>query len=209
MTAQKFIEEKLEKYFQSLEWDGEDHILKLIETIEFEGKPTPESIIDWLERASNFNCHWQKDNWLVLVGSPACGKTTFINKIMSPKIINQHSHTGCLDLKLSSQKKLKTLFSQNFIINIDDQPQHIKPNDMLTIKSLISSVNYRIWKPSEKDYSIYANIANLISATNKLNVYDHKLIRHVVNVKKIDIEKLQEIDMNQVWAQIEYQKLPF
>lgn len=205
----------IKEYFESLEWDGRDHIRELCNTITLrEGSQFV------MEDGTQPKDHWyplmklwlitavacglamkEHDVMLVLQGGQGQGKTSWLNKLCPP-LLEEYLFTGAIIPEINNPTTVGLLMS-NFIINLDDQLETIQKKYAENLKSIISSKNIKNRIFHTQIFYKKPRIANMVGSVNKTEfLQDTENRRYfVVPVNTISWSASNRIDINQVWAQ--------
>jgi predicted P-loop ATPase len=140
----------------------------------------------------------QNHHCIVLTGDQGAFKTTYINTLF-PKGLKKYCFTGKIRLE---EKDTFLMLGQFFIINLDDQLRKLHKKDSETMKTLITQPDFYERLPYGKLPTHISRIANIIGSINGNEfLSDTTGNRRFLpfEVKSIDIDQAQSIDIDQAW----------
>ena len=190
------------------EWDGENHIAKLLSRLP--GLTTEQQgfFATWLRSAV---AHWKQMDTLhgnecvpMLIGEQGCGKTTFFKRLLPPSL-----REYCLDHLNLSNKFDKEMALTNNILVILDEFDSIRPSQHSEVKQLLSKskVNGRpIYGSTQEDRPRYASF--VATTNNPYPLTDPTGSRRYICITIPEgkfIDNTGEIDYNQLYAQVLYE----
>ena len=136
---------------------------------------------------------------LTLVGRQGIYKTTFLNNLCPASLRDKYLHTG----SISGDKDTQIRLSSCFLIN-NDEFATLNKTDIETFKTLITQSEIHV----RMHYAHYAETisrrASFVASLNKLNFLTDSTGNRrffITEVAGIDIDKLNEINMDLVYAQ--------
>lgn len=207
----KFVDryKPIVQYFQSLKWDGKDHIKQLSETVtvtdvDLEKGSTRTMWPPMLRRflIACVACGLEiKENqvMLLLIGGQGTYKTTWLNRLAPPDLYN-YSFTGHIEPVLTNNNTANIL-AEKFIVNLDDQLQTVFGKDFNLIKGIISATSITNRKAFRRDDKKRARIANFLGSVNVDHLFEDDENRRYLTFKIEKIDIAAKVDINQVWAQ--------
>ena len=190
------------------EWDGENHIAKLLSRLP--GLTTEQQgfFATWLRSAV---AHWKQMDTLhgnecvpMLIGEQGCGKTTFFKRLLPPSL-----REYCLDHLNLSNKFDKEMALTNNMLVILDEFDSIRPSQHSEVKQLLSKskVNGRpIYGSTQEDRPRYASF--VATTNNPYPLTDPTGSRRYICITIPEgkfIDNTGEIDYNQLYAQVLYE----
>jgi predicted P-loop ATPase len=190
-------------YFDTLpEYDNENHIEKLFNTMEFKDKDSRDIYYDWFKRwligaYAQATLQGQNQQALILQGEQGIGKTTFLNSLAFDSF---YLHTGAIN---PDSKDDKFFLATKFLINLDElgattRGDKERLKSLMTLKEFDERRPYARYPVSLKRRASFCGSINDPTFLDDLTGNRRWLIIEIVD---IDLEKLKSIDMNQVWAQ--------
>jgi predicted P-loop ATPase len=201
----------LKSYFDSLKWDGKDHITQLCDSVEI----TP--IVLNLESA--LPTFWKPlfTRWLIstvacgvgksvnqvmllFVGSQGTYKTTWMNRLCPPSL-DQYIFTGHINPELTDNTTADFL-AEKFIINIDDHLQTLFDRDFNKVKGIITATSITNRKAYRRDIKKRPRIASFCGSVNKEKIFQDIENRRYLTFKVDSIDIQKKINYDQVWAQV-------
>lgn len=196
----------VEEYFTALNWDRQPHIDRLARTVHTDAmKLWPMFLRRWLiatvANALTYNYRCQNHTCLVLVGDQGTYKSTFIHSLV-PEELQDYYYSGKID---PTNKDGLAVITQNFICNIDDQLVQINKKAADDMKGLLNMgiVTYR--KPYDSFFTKATQIASFIGSVNDnqflTDPTGNRRYLPVTLTRPIDIEEVNRINMDQVWAE--------
>jgi predicted P-loop ATPase len=200
----------IKSYFDSLQWDGTDHIGALADTVQITpivlnldtALPTlwKPLLKRWL--ISSIACGVGKSVnqvMLLFVGSQGTYKTTWMNRLC-PASLDQYIFTGHINPELTDNTTADFL-AEKFIINIDDQLQSLFDRDFNKVKGIITATSITNRKAYRRDIKKRPRIANFCGSVNKEKIFQDIENRRYLTFKIDSIDINKKVDYNQVWAQ--------
>ena len=138
---------------------------------------------------------------LVLTGDQGAFKTTWLNNLCPPKLKAQYLFSG----KINPENKDTQLYlAECFLINIDDQLRQLNKRDYNDLKELITKDKVTIRKPYGRYIEEKPHIASFMASVNGNDfLTDPTGSRRFLpfEVKAIDIDKAQELNMDNVYRE--------
>jgi predicted P-loop ATPase len=143
----------------------------------------------------------QNQNCIVLTGAQGAFKSTWINNLCPPAIVD-YLYSGTLNLNPEARDTLIYL-AEKFIINLDDQLRSMIKKDNERMKNLITQPKVSVRRPHALFSDDMQRLANFIGSINGSDfLADDENRRYLpFEVQAIDIEATKEIDINMVWLQ--------
>lgn len=204
----------IKRYFDSLQWDGKNHIADLAKYLEDNHKPicypdtdTARSVAHvWLLRwligaVRKVQTPGQQNAMLVLAGAQNAGKSTFARWLCSP-LPELHVESN---INPDDKDHIRNLASK-WIWEVAELGATTRKADVESLKSFITKmdVSYRV--PYAKNPVTVPAAASFIGTINPtLNGFltDETGSRRfmVVEITKLDWTYITAVDINQVWAQ--------
>lgn len=202
----------IKDFFTNTNWDGKDHFSELTKCLEVEDFIIKEDVYfsqiwkslfkQWLiscvacmiGRAPNHVM-------LVLGGGQGIGKTTFLNKLCPPDLDKDYRVTGHINPDLKDDNTANYLAEKAFI-NIDDQLDNIFVRDFNAIKSIITIDKINNRKKYAHFETSRPRIANIVGSVNQDRIFIDSENRRYFFIKVNNIKYQNEVNINQVWAQI-------
>jgi predicted P-loop ATPase len=200
-----FVEEydPIGQYFLNLEpWDEKtdyiDELAGYVLTHEFQEwkKHFKKHLVRTVVCATNPK-FFNKQALILIQQEQNSGKSTYI-RFLCPPILNDYFAED-----ITSDKDSRILLVKNFIINLDELAKWSK-KDVDTIKSYFSKTQINERLPYDRKNSVLTRRASFFGSTNKQDFLTDETgsVRWLCfQVKKIDWNYTQKIDINKVWAQ--------
>lgn len=135
---------------------------------------------------------------LVLQGPQGCGKTTFIKKLVPPQFLK----TG-LDLDPSSTDSVRKCIKY-WVVELGELDATMK-SDQAKLKAFITESidEYRVpYAISPKRYNRTTSFYGTVNKANFLKDETGDRRYWVIPVKDIDIDRMNNIDMEQLWGEV-------
>lgn len=221
-----FAYHPLKHYFGGLAetWDKTDHIRLLADSItviddkqeyEFEGNVKQIVAQDvwyiflkkWLVAsvATGINeVSYRKENQvcITLGGGQGKLKTTWCNKLLPPGLGYEYLHTGGITPQLEAQET-SNIVSEKFICVLDDYLNDIQEREFEQLKNIITTAHIANRKAYAKTSPMRKSIVNFLATVNQVRfLRDIENRRYfIIEVENIDGEKMEAVNMTQVWAQ--------
>lgn len=193
------------EYFNNLpKWDGENHIQKLAGFVQTNDDETFSYHLEkWLTRT--VLCALKKDyinkQCFVLASTKQnTGKTTFLRFLIPKALKNYYSENVSID------KDGIIAICKNFILNADELSV-LSKSDVNSLKSFISMSGAKVRVPYGRKPENLQRICSFTASTNRTDFLTDETgsVRWLVfEVKHIDFNYTQDIDIDKVWAQAYY-----
>jgi predicted P-loop ATPase len=195
----------LKDYFDSLVWDGKDHISELAKTVIITHNQMAgvwlSFLTKWLvatyaqatNQGLNHTC-------LVLSGAQGRGKTTWLNNLCPNA--NTMLYIGHIDPALTNNTTANIL-AEKFIANIDDQLEKIISKDFNALKSIITTPQVSNRKAYAKLAPTRQRVCSFVASVNNAEfLADTSNRRYLVfPIDDIRLDTLKGVNVSQVWAQ--------
>ena len=142
----------------------------------------------------------QNHTCLVLTGDQGAYKTTWLTNLC-PQSLKDYIFTGKIDV---DKNDTQSMLSEFLIINIDDQLRNLNRKDENALKTLITLESVKVRRPYDRMITKRPRVASFCGSVNGNNfLTDPSGSRRFLpfEVKSIDLEKSQKIDMDAVWAE--------
>ena len=142
----------------------------------------------------------QNHTCLVLTGGQGAFKTTWLTNLCPPSL-KDYIFTGKIDV---DKNDTLTMLSEYLIINIDDQLRNLNRKDENALKTLITLESVKVRRPYDRMITKRPRVASFCGSVNGNDfLTDPSGSRRFLpfEVKSIDLEKSQKIDMDAVWAE--------
>lgn len=199
-------------YFNTLpEWNGADTINQMAETLQ-----PAASNFDPEEIRQRLNLHFKKwlvasvacaieprninHTCLVLTGAQGIFKTTWLNNLCPPELIN-YLYSNHINLQ---NKDSQTLLAECFLINIDDQLKQINKKDEHEIKNIITAGFVKYRRPYDTHIQEYPRLASFCASVNGNDfLTDPTGSRRFLpfEIEGIKIAEAKKINLRQMYAQ--------
>jgi len=191
-------------YFDSLVWNGENHINKLAGYVKTNDQK------EWINHFTKHivrtvKCaidpdYFNKQALILVHALQNSGKSTFIRFLCPPELV------AYIAEDVTTDKDSRILLVKNFIINLDELDKFNK-QEIAAVKSFISKnqINERL--PFDRKNSILKRRASFYGSTNKNELLDDPTgsVRWLCfEIVSIDWSYKEGIDINQVWAEAYY-----
>ena len=200
------------QYFEALHFTGNDPIAELANTVEpIPGRYPSDQIRKafciflkkWLvgtvanvfiqDRCANQIC-------FILAGPQGVYKSTWIRNLCPPALTDYYIE-GSLDPE-NKDSLLET--ATNFMFNLDDYFAAINSKKINEFKGLLTKNTVKVRRPYARYTEELPKISSFIASSNEQQfLHDQTGNRRFVpfEIRRIDINAAQTIDINQVWAQ--------
>lgn len=197
----------IQNYFDSLTWDGEDHIQRLVSLVQVEHTHLfLTHLRSWLLRAYVCGYHGgfehRNEYFLVLTGGQGVGKTTFLQSLI-PKPLRKYYSSGVLSENDNETKhKLAGVF-----IYLNDELATLGKVSTESLKSLLSEGVFHYRVPYDKYHRTAVRRVSMCGTTNDVHfLMDDTgnrrfLIHHIL---RANTDALLEYNIDGVWAQIRH-----
>lgn len=142
----------------------------------------------------------QNHTCLVLTGDQGAYKTTWLTNLCPPSL-KEYIYTGKIDV---DKTDTQSMLSEFLIINIDDQLRNLNRKDENALKTLITLESVKVRKPYDRMITKRPRVASFCGSVNGNDfLTDPSGSRRFLpfEVKSIDLEEFQKIDMDAVWAE--------
>ena len=142
----------------------------------------------------------QNHTCLVLTGDQGAYKTTWLTNLC-PQSLKDYIFTGKIDV---DKNDTQSMLSEFLIINIDDQLRNLNRKDENALKTLITLESVKVRRPYDRMITKRPRVASFCGSVNGNDfLTDPSGSRRFLpfEVKSIDLEKSQKIDMDAVWAE--------
>ena len=190
------------------QWDGENHVARLVSRIPGISSEQSGFIAVWLR---SMVAHWLQMDQLhgnecvpVLIGEQGCGKTTFLRRLLP-----QHLQGYFLNhLNLSNKFDKEMALTNNLLVNLDEMDT-IRRSQQADLKQTLSknTVNGRpIFGRAQEDRKRFASF--VASTNNRHPLQDATGSRRFICLdipKGKMIDNDGEIDLDQLYAQVLYE----
>ena len=189
-------------------WDGQNHIAKVFGRLPGISSEQLHYLTVWL-----LSCvaHWQQMDMLhgnecvpTFIGSQGCGKTTFVRRLLPPRLREYYMD----HLNLSNKFDKEMALTNNLIVNLDEL-EAIRPTQQASLKQTlsVSKVNGRpIFGRTQQDRLRFASFVATIN--NRHPLQDATGSRRYVCILIPDgqmIDNTGDIDYGQLYAQVMYE----
>jgi predicted P-loop ATPase len=137
---------------------------------------------------------------LVLTGDQGAYKTTWLTNLCPPSL-KEYIFTGKIDV---DKNDTQSMLSEFLIINIDDQLRNLNRKDENALKTLITLESVKVRKPYDRMITKRPRIASFCGSVNGNDfLTDPSGSRRFLpfEVKSIDLEEFQKINIDAVWAE--------
>ncbi len=198
------------------QWDGQNHVGRLFERLPGVDSELQGYLATWLRSVV---AHWLQMDTVhgnecvpTLIGAQGCGKTTFIVRMLPPKLREYY-----LDhLNLSNKFDKEMALTNNLLVNLDEL-EAIRPSQHAALKQTLSKnkVNGRpIYGASQEDRPRYASFVATTNNPHPLTdaTGSRRYICLTIPEGKF-IDNTGDIDYDQLYAQVLYelrvQKSPY
>ncbi len=196
----------IEEYFEGLEVEDimSGHIKKLTQTVEVDNPTLFEShFTKWIvgvvaNSLTYVGC--QNHTCLVLTGDQVAYKTTWLTNLCPPSL-KDYIFTGKIDV---DKNDTQSMLSEFLIINIDDQLRNLNRKDENALKTLITLESVKVRRPYDRMITKRPRVASFCGSVNGNDfLTDPSGSRRFLpfEVKSIDLQESQKIDMDAVWAE--------
>lgn len=197
----------IQSYFDTLTWDGEDHLQRLVSLVQVEHTQLfLTHLRSWLLRAYVCGYHGgfehRNEYFLVLTGGQGVGKTTFLQSII-PKPLRKYYSSGVLsDNDNETKHKLAGVF-----IYLNDELATLGKVSTESLKSLLSEGVFHYRVPYDKYHRTAVRRVSMCGTTNDVHfLMDDTgnrrfLIHHIL---RANTDALLEYNIDGVWAQIRH-----
>lgn len=196
----------IEEYFEGLEVEGimTGHIKKLTQTVKVDNPALFEShftkwIVGVVANSLTYSgC--QNHTCLVLTGDQGAYKTTWLTNLCPPTL-KDYIFTGKIDV---DKNDTQSMLSEFLIINIDDQLRNLNRKDENALKTLITLESVKVRRPYDRMITKRPRVASFCGSVNGNDfLTDPSGSRRFLpfEVRSIDLEESQKIDMDAVWAE--------
>jgi hypothetical protein len=197
----------IQSYFDSLTWDGEDHLQRLASLVQVEHtRLFLTHLRSWLLRAYRCGYHGgfehRNEYFLVLTGGQGVGKTTFLQSLI-PKPLRKYYSSGVLsDNDNETKHKLAGVF-----IYLNDELATLGKVSTESLKSLLSEGAFHYRVPYDKYHRTAVRRVSMCGTTNDVHfLMDDTgnrrfLIHHIL---RANTDALLEYNIDGVWAQIQH-----
>lgn len=190
-------------YFANLPaWDEKrDYIGELASYLHCdEAEELLEQFTKWIIRVVKCSLeegYYNKQAFILVHSKQNSGKTTFCRFLCPPALRDYQAEN------ISDDKDSKIAIAKNFLINLDELSSLAK-HEINSLKSLFSKdiINERL--PYDRKNSIIHRVASFLGSTNLAEFLTDETgsVRWLCfEIKKIDWNYKQNIDINKVWAQ--------
>ena len=142
----------------------------------------------------------QNHSCLVLTGDQGAYKTTWLTNLCPPSL-KDYIFTGKIDV---DKNDTQSMLSEFLIINIDDQLRNLNRKDENALKTLITLESVKVRRPYDRMITKRPRVASFCGSVNGNDfLTDPSGSRRFLpfEVKSIDLEESQKIDMDAVWAE--------
>lgn len=196
----------IEDYFLELQADGQDHIAalcKTVTTLEGQEDMFHKYLEKWLvgavanaftkNRCANHLC-------FILTGEQGTFKSTWIRKLCPPRLVNYYFE-GNLDPESKDDLFATTA---NFIYNLDDYFAEVTKKKINSLKAFITKDTVNARRAYGRYPEELPKICSFIASANEDTfLHDPTGNRRFIpfEVTAVDIQGLEEVDIDQVWAQ--------
>ena len=189
-------------------WDGQNHIAKVFGRLPGISSEQLHYLTVWL-----LSCvaHWQQMDMLhgnecvpTFIGSQGCGKTTFVRRLLPPRLREYYMD----HLNLSNKFDKEMALTNNLIVNLDEL-EAIRPTQQASLKQTlsVSKVNGRpIFGRTQEDRLRFASF--VATTNNRHPLQDATGSRRYVCILIPDgqmIDNTGDIDYGQLYAQVMYE----
>jgi predicted P-loop ATPase len=207
-------------YFDSLEWDGKDHLSRLANTITILNEGDQTQLEDgkqpadyWVEMFTSWMAHsiactlsegyFINDVVLVLQSKQGKFKTTWLNRLCPKALHPDYIYTGHIVPALTDKVTAGHLVTR-FILNLDDQLESIHNKDFNAIKSIISTKDVPLRKAFAKDDYDRKRICNFVASVNNARILQDNENRRYMCFKIDSIDLSVDVNIDQCWAQAKH-----
>lgn len=205
----------IEHYFNTLKWDGENHIAKLAETVTV--KPVAAQVVSEVQTTAKYWWPHLLERWLIAVvgcalgetkndmmllfiGDQGKGKTTWFQRLVPPELYKYYKE-GYIEPTIGNSDTVNAL-AENFIVNIDDQLDTIFGKAFNSIKGVISAdTRLKNRKAYRRDENIRKRRASFCGSINTERVFTDVENRRYLTFWAEEFTKDHEVNITQVWAQ--------
>ena len=142
----------------------------------------------------------QNHTCLVLTGDQGAYKTTWLTNLCPPSL-KEYIFTGKIDV---DKTDTQSMLAEFLIINIDDQLRNLNRKDENALKTLITLESVKVRKPYDRMITKRPRVASFCGSVNGNDfLTDPSGSRRFLpfEVKSINLEESQKIDMDAVWAE--------
>lgn len=203
----------LKEYFNDIYWDGHDRFEDLTScliphgNIQSMGDEQVEKFYKYATglfrlwfRASYANAVMGKPNELMIIlqGKQGIGKTRFIKRLYPTMLDMSYFYTGKID---ESRDTISRLGKKFFFV--DDEMEGMKKTDIAFLKQLLSQEDVTVREMYGKRDKTFKRTASFLGSVNKDEFLKDEENRRfpVLAIDKVDFSKIEDIDINQLWAQ--------
>lgn len=188
-------------YYESLQWDGKDHITKLSSYVK--AREFSEWLIHFKKHLVRIIAcalipdYYNKQALILIDPKQDSGKSTFCRFLCPPVLADYIAED------VSTDKDSRILLTKNLIINLDELAI-LSKKDITQLKSFISKdkINERL--PYDRKNSILPRRASFVGSSNSLEILNDETgtVRWLCfDITSIDWNYKKEVDINQVWAE--------
>jgi len=194
----------IKDYFDSLEWDGEDRIKPLVESINSDTGDIDYRLIavqSWLLGIIE-SIYIDNPNILQLIfaGKQNTGKSVFFKQLL-PKQLSRYFGLSQLD----NGKDDQILMCEKLLI-LDDEYSGKAKDDARLIKRLLSAPHFDIREPYGRQNVKMKRIASLCATTNETKILNdttgNRRILVLEIIGKFDYKLYNSVDKEQLFAQL-------
>ena len=212
LFGQSFINPVVD-YLSSLQWDGQDHIKTLVDSVvvtKHSQELWPIVLTRWLiqcvasadnaRQTSNKLAVAKFEYCLVLVGSQGISKTAFFNQIIPPALKSYFADG--LRLDLSNKDSIKQAIS-NWIVELGEIDSTFSKSSVSQLKAFLSQREDTIRRPYDATESHFKRRTSFCGSVNDVKFLADKTGNrrfYPIEVKSIQIPLT--VDIEQVWAQV-------
>ncbi|WP_338815172.1 VapE domain-containing protein [Bernardetia sp. Wsw4-3y2] len=192
-----------EKYFEDLEWNGNDEIQKLASYVnvkEHDKERFYTQFRKFLVRsvACSLDAGYFNKQCLTIIGKQNDGKSTFC-EFLAPPFLAEFLQRGLN----GDGKDQQITLTNNFIINLDELATFGK-FELNSLKSMFSQAYVKVRPPFGKKAIRAQRRANFVASTNEKDFLTDPTgsVRWLCfEIDSINFAYSKEVDINQVWAQ--------
>lgn len=206
----------IKDFFESLIWDNHDRFSDIAnclipdETIQSNAENnkmfkhyTKEVIGLW------FRCAYAtgvlgvpNEIMIILQGKQGIGKTRFIKKLYPTSLDNSYFYTG----KIDESKDTISRMGKKFFF-VDDEMESMRKTDIAALKALLSQDRMTVREVYGKRDKTFKRTVSFLGSVNKDEFLKDEENRRfpVIAIKGVNFNLLNDIDINQVWAQAKFE----
>lgn len=139
---------------------------------------------------------------IILQGKQGIGKTRFIKKLYPTGLDNSYFYTG----KIDESKDTISRMGKKFFF-VDDEMESMRKTDIAALKALLSQDRITVREVYGRRDKTFKRTVSFLGSVNKDEFLKDEENRRfpVVAIKGVDFSIMNDIDINQVWAQAKFE----